>query len=155
MRKTEILPKDLWNDKKLKSINDFIKDHSEKQSKERQIRNKLLSIQYKLEDYIERDDIKESEMLNMLDFVKMYLKALQITKKDLAEYFGMKDSNLHMYLTGKRKLNSDLVLKISSFSHTKPEYWYRIQVKNDLLKLKEEEKTKDYEKYDYTKLISV
>ncbi|MEQ8240430.1 MAG: helix-turn-helix domain-containing protein [Cyclobacteriaceae bacterium] len=152
MKKTEILPNDLWNDKKLKNINKFIKDHSEKQSKERKIRNKLLSIEYRLEDYIERDDVEESEVLDILDFVKMYLKALQITKKELAEYFGMKDGNLHMYLTGKRKLNTDVVLKISSFSHTKPEYWYRVQVKNDLLKLKEE-KTKEYEKYDYKKLI--
>ncbi len=50
----EILPKDIWNDKKLYNVNDFIKKHSDNQSKERKIRNKLLSIQYKLEDYIEK-----------------------------------------------------------------------------------------------------
>lgn len=61
MKNIEILPKNIWNDEKLNKINEFVKKHSEKQSKERKIRNKLLSIQYKLEDYIER--------------VKMYLNS--------------------------------------------------------------------------------
>ncbi|MEB2778359.1 helix-turn-helix domain-containing protein [Algoriphagus sp. D3-2-R+10] len=100
------------------------------------------------------DDIKEDEMLDVLDFVKMYLKALDITKKELANYFGMKDSNLHKYLTGERKLNSEVVLKISFFSHTNPEYWFRIQLKNEILKLRSEKKY-NYEKYDYKNLISV
>lgn len=154
MKKTEILPTDIWNDKKINKINDIVKNHSENQSKEKKIRYKLLSIQYKLEEYIEKDDIKENEVLNILDFVKMYLKALDITKRDLAEYFGMRDSNLHKYLTGKRKLNSKVVLKISSFSHTEPEYWYRVQLKNEIVKLNKE-RTKDYEKYDYKKLLSI
>ncbi len=154
MKNKEILPKDIWNDKKISDVNEFIKKHSDNQSKEKKIRNKLLSIQYKLEDYIEKDDIKENEVLDILDFVKMYLKALDITKRDLAKYFGMRDSNLHKYLTGKRKLNPEVVLKISSFSRTKPEYWYRVQVKNEIVKLKRE-KTKDYEKYDYKKLLSI
>lgn len=154
MKKTEILPKDIWNDEKLNNVNEFIKNHSDNQSKERKIKNKLLSIQYKLEDYIEKDDIEENEVLDILDFVKMYLKALDITKLDLANYFEMRDSNLHKYLTGERKLNPEIVLKISSFSHTKPEYWYRVQVKNELVKLKKES-TKDYDKYDYKNLLSI
>lgn len=153
MNNTEILPKDIWSDDKLNRLNEFIKKQSVNQSKERKIRNKLLSIQYKLEDYIEKDEIKENEVLDILDFVKMYLKALDITKKDLAKYFGMRDSNLHKYLTGKRKLNPEVVLKISSFSRTKPEYWYRVQVKNEIVKLKKEDK-KEYDKYDYEGLLS-
>lgn len=154
MKKTEILPKEVWNNEKLNDINEFVKNHSDNQSKEKKIRNKFLSIQYKIEDYIENDDLKENEVLNILDFVKMYLKALDITKKDLAQYFGMGDSHLHKYLTGERKLNPEVVLKISSFFHTKPEYWYRIQVKNEIVKL-EKEKAKDYDKYDYKKILSI
>ncbi len=154
MNNKEILPEDIWNEKNLENINELIKNHSDKESKDRKIKNKLLSIQYKLEDYIEKEDIKENEILEILDFVKMYLKALNITKKDLANYFEMRDSNLHKYLTGQRKLNPEIVLKISSFSHTNPEYWYRVQVKNEIVRLKKE-KTKDYEKYDYKKLLSI
>lgn len=154
MKKTEILPTQIWNDDKINSINEIVKKHSENQSKEQKIRYKLLSIQYKLEEYIDKDDIQENEVLDILDFVKMYLKALDITKRDLARYFGMRDSNLHKYLTGKRKLNSEVVLKISSFSRTKPEYWYRVQLKNEIVKLNKE-RTKDYEKYDYKKLLAI
>jgi plasmid maintenance system antidote protein VapI len=154
MKKTEILPTQIWNDEKINSISEIVKKHSENQSKEQKIRYKLLSIQYKLEEYIEKDDIKENEVLDILDFVKMYLKALDITKRDLARYFGMRDSNLHKYLTGKRKLNSEVVLKISSFSRTEPEYWYRVQLKNEIVKLNKE-RTKDYEKYDYKKLLAI
>lgn len=154
MKTKEILPKDIWNEDKLYNVNHFINKHSENQSKDQKIKNKLLAIQYKLEDYIEDDTIKEDEVLDVLDFVKMYLKALDTTKNDLAKYFGMDGGNLHKYLTGKRKLNPEIVLKISSFTHTNPEHWYRIQVKNELVKLKRE-KIKAYEKYDYRNLLSV
>lgn len=154
MEIVEILPKDLWNDDKVNKINDFVKNHSDNQSKERKIKNKLLSIQYQIEDYIEKEDVKENEVLEILDFVKLYLKAFGITKKELANYFGMSDSNLHKYLTGQRKLNPEIVLKISSFSRTKPEYWYRVQVKNEIVKL-ENQDTREYDKYDYEKLLSI
>jgi plasmid maintenance system antidote protein VapI len=154
MKKTEILPKDIWNANKMERVNSFISNHSKNLSEDEKLNNKLLTIQYKLEDYIQKEDIEEDEMLEILDFVKMYLRALNITKKDLAHYFGMGDSNLHKYLTGQRKLNPNIVLKISSFSHTNPEDWYRVQVKNEIAKLKNE-KSKDYEKYDYKKLLSL
>jgi plasmid maintenance system antidote protein VapI len=153
MKKNEIQPQDIWNEEKLHEVVSFIKGHSETISNERKIRNKLLSIKYKIEDYIEKEDVKETGMLSLLDFVKMYLKIFDITKKDLAKYFEMEDSNLHKYLTGERKLNSEIVLKISSFSHTNPEYWYRIQLKNEIVKLRNEEMRK-YDKYDYRNLLS-
>jgi len=60
MKTTEIMPKDIWNDNKLETINDFIKIHADNQSPERKIKNKLLSIQYKLEDYINKEEVKEN-----------------------------------------------------------------------------------------------
>lgn len=152
MKRKEIKPEDIWNTDTMNRVNEFIKEHSEEQSKERKIRNQFLSIQYKIEEYIDKEDTKEDEILNILDFVKMYLDVLNITKKELAQYFEMEDSNLHKYLIGKRKLNAKVALKISSFSRTKPEYWFRIQIKNDLFKLNKEE-INDYEKYDYEKLL--
>ena len=108
-----------------------------------------------MEDYI-RNENESEEVLKVIDFVKMYLKTLDITQKKLANLFEMKDSNLHKYLVGERKLNSNLVLKLSHFSHTKPEYWIRIQVKNELMELRREKKNSDYySKYDYKNLIEV
>lgn len=154
MKAKEIQIEEIWNDKKKASIKEAILAHAATQSKERILTNRLLSIQYKLEDYIQNDG--DSEVLKILDFVKMYLKVLNLTKKELATYFEMRDSNLHKYLSGERKLNAKLVLKLSTFSHTKPEYWYRVEVKNELIELnKEKENVEYYKKYDYRNLVEI
>jgi antitoxin HigA-1 len=38
----------------------------------------------------------------------------------------MKDSNLNKYLSGERKLNTRVALKLIAFSHTKPEQWHKV-----------------------------
>ncbi len=154
MKNKEIQFAEIWNDKKKEGIKEFIASHSANQSKERVLTNRLLSIQYKLEDYIQNESESDDEVLKILDFVKMYLKALNLTKKKLATYFEMKDSNLQKYLSGERKLNAQVVLKLSAFSHTKPEYWYRVQVKNELIELKKENVV-NYQKYDYRNLVEI
>lgn len=154
MKAKEIQVKDIWNDKKRDNIRKAILSHSSSQSKEVILTNRLVAIQYKLEDYIQNED--DSEVLKILDFVKMYLKALSLTKKELANYFEMRDSNLHKYLSGERKLNAKLVLKLSTFSHTKPEQWYRVEVKNELIELKKEKANVDYyKKYDYRNFVEI
>lgn len=150
----ELEENQVWNDDKMNQINEYILSESKKQSTERKLRNELLSIKYQMQDYIEREPI-EKEM-RILDFVKLYLKLLHITQRDLASVFEMKDTNLYKYLKGERKLNIDLVFKLSSFSHTPPEFWYYIQTKNELYELrKEKEKLKEYEKYDYKNFVSL
>lgn len=155
MKNKEIQIEDIWNDEKKEGLKKAIASHSATQSKERILTNRLLSIQYKLEDYIQNES-EDVEVLKILDFVKMYLKALNLTKKELATYFEMRDSNLHKYLSGERKLNAKLVLKLSTFSHTKPEQWYRVQVKNELIELKKEkENVEYYKKFDYLNLVEI
>ncbi|MFT3793292.1 helix-turn-helix transcriptional regulator [Flavobacterium sp.] len=155
MARKEVKLEEVFNEKKKEGLKEFIATQSAKQSKERLLTNKLLAIQYKLEDYIRKED-EDKEMLKILDFVKMYLKVLNLTKRELASYFEMKDSNLHKYLSGERKLNAKVALKLSAFSHTKPEYWYRVQVKNELIELKKEEKNMaEYQKFDYRNLVAV
>lgn len=155
MKAKEIDVKDVFNDSKRQEIKDFIKGHSKKQSRERVLRNELLAIQYKIEDYIENESNAENAV-RILDFIKMYLKTLNITKKEFARFLEMQDSNLHKYLTGERKLNAEIALKLGSFTHTKPEYWYRIQVKNELMELnKEKRKAQSYNKYDFKNLVEM
>jgi plasmid maintenance system antidote protein VapI len=152
MKSREIQIAEIWNEDKRNSLKDFITIHSQKQSNEQKLRNELLAIQYKIEDYIESEDI--SDRLRVLDFVKLYLKTFNVTKKKLADLFEMKDSNLHKYLIGERKLNAKIVLKLSSFSNLNPEYWLRVEVKNELIEItKEKERSNDYQKYDYRNLL--
>ena len=153
MKKKEIEITEIWNDGKTNSLKDFIIINSQKQSKERKLRTELLAIQYQIEDYIETDTA--SERLRVLDFIKLYLKTFNVTQKRLAHLFEMKDSNLHKYLAGERKLNANIVLKLSSFSHLSPEYWLRVEVKNELIEItKQKERSKDYQKYDYRNLLA-
>ncbi len=154
MKNKEIQIDELWNSEKKDELKKFILAHAKVQSEERQLTNQLLAIQYRIEDYIQNDD-DNGEILKILDFVKMYLKTLNVSQKSLANLFEMKDSNLHKYLVGDRKLSNEMVLKLSSFSHTKPEYWYRIQVKNELIALKKEANIDYYKKFDYKNLIEV
>jgi len=148
----EIHVNHLWSDRKQEGLKDFILLHSKKQSDERKLRNELLSIQFQIEDYITSNNYNTK--LKILDFIKMYLKTLNVTQKKLADLFEMKDSNLHKYLIGERKLNANIVLKLSSFSHTTPEHWLRVQVKNELIEIsKERENTGKYQKYDYRNLL--
>ena len=154
MNNKEIQIDELWNSEKKDELKRFILTHSKVQSEERQLANQLLAIQYRIEDYIQNDD-DNGEVLKILDFVKMYLKTLNVSQKSLANLFEMKGSNLHKYLVGERKLSNEMVLKLSSLSHTKPEYWYRIQVKNELLALKKEANIDYYKKFDYKNLIEV
>ena len=117
----------IWDKEKMNSLREFILLESKKQSPERRLRNELLSIKYQIEDYIQNDVI-EKEM-KIVDFVRLYLRLLKISQKQLASAFEMRDTNLYKYLIGERKLNPDLVLKLSSFSHTPPELWYYVQTK--------------------------
>ena len=50
--KKEINPEDIWNKEKIEKLTNYIKTESKKQSIFRKIRNKYLSIKYKIEDYI-------------------------------------------------------------------------------------------------------
>jgi antitoxin HigA-1 len=153
MKNKEIQISDIWNDDKRVSLKEFITTHSEKQSEEQKIKNELLAIQFKIEDYISSENV--SSKVRILDFMKLYLKTLNVSQKRLAELFEMKDSNLHKYLVGERKLNTDIVLKLSSFSNLNPEYWLRVEVKNELFEInKEKDQNKYFEKYNYRNLLT-
>lgn len=153
MKHTEIQLSEIWNDEKENGVTDFIINHSQKQLVERKLRNEMLAIQFLIEDYINTERV--TNKFRILDFVKMYLKIFNVTQKKLADLFEMKDSNLHKYLIGERKLNTNIVLKLSAFSNLTPEYWLRIEVKNELIEIiKEKEKNINYNKYHFSHLLA-
>lgn len=112
-----------------------------------------------LEDYANNPDPQPE--LRILDFVKMYLEVLNISKRSLAQYFEMQDGNLHKYLSWDRKLNAEIAMKLSSFSHTQPEQWFAIQIKNELSALRRDKKatekfkTEKFKKYGYENLVDI
>lgn len=61
----EISVQDIWNEDKSNKLKDFILQESKKQSQERRIRNEILSIKYKIEDYIENEEIEKEMKMNI------------------------------------------------------------------------------------------
>jgi len=148
----EIEAESIWNIDSRRDLKAFIAEHSKIQTAERKFRNSMLSIQYEIEDYI-GGEITHSKLLP-LDFIKKYLKLMKLSQKKFAEFIEIENSNLHKYLTGERKLNSNLVVKISTFTHTKPAHWLGIENRNELNEIEKEwNNKKKYKKYDFTTLV--
>lgn len=130
MKKGEVNAEQVWDDTHIETVKKAIRGAAKEQSDKRKLRNQLLSIQYAMEDYVRAYNTESSsEAYSVLDFVKMYLKVLDLRQKALADAFGMEPANLRKYLTGKRSLNDDLVLKLSGFTHTKPHLWVKVETK--------------------------
>ena len=148
----EINENEVFNKDNLNKIREYINEKSKEQSAAEKIELEILAIKFKMEDYINESSSKKE--MQIFDFVKLYLKTLNIRQKKLATVFEMQDSNLYKYLKGERKLNVDIVFKLSSFSNTQPELWYYIQTRNELnAVLKEKGKLYSYKKYSYKNLV--
>jgi antitoxin HigA-1 len=148
----EITADEIWNEEKMKKIAAVISVEARKRTPEQRLKTEIVAIKYRMYTYLDNEHIKEK--MQILDFVKMYLKVLNMTQKEFASKIGMEEPNLHKYFTGERKLNKDIVMKLGAFSHTRPALWFSIQSKNDLLEIEKSEIRK-YRKYDYEKLSTL
>ena len=154
--KVEFGPNDghKWNIEKLAETGGIAKEIAGQRTSEMKLKNRMLSISYRMEEYFQNQSIKEDEVMNLDHWLKDYLKVLNLTQKKFAELIENKDGNLKKYLIGERRFSTDLAMKFGHFFHTKPDLWLNIQIKNDVLLLKKEKETSaKYEKYDYEKVI--
>lgn len=140
------------------ALTEFMRAENAKRTPERLFENQMLGIKYTIELYVndllmDADGDGSNDYISLHDFVKQYLKLLNISQKQLAELFEMKDSNLHKYLTGERKLNTDIAFKLASFTKTTPEHWLRLEIRNELKKLGAE-KAAEFEKYGYEHVVN-
>jgi plasmid maintenance system antidote protein VapI len=143
-----------WSREKLAETDEIAREIASKRSPEMKLKNRMLSIRYRMEEYLQNQAIDENELLNLDSWLKDYLKVLNLTQKKFAEIIESKDGNLKKYLIGKRKFSTDLAMKFGHFFHTAPDLWLNIQIKNDVLLLKKEKETAvKYEKYDYEKVL--
>ena len=149
----EIHPSEIWNKDKSDFLGNFIEKQSSQQSPERLIQNKMLAIQYQIEDYLESNP--SDEIKSIAYFVKLYIKAFNVSQSKVAKFFQMQESNFCKYINGERKLNSSFIIKISELTQTNPEYWLRIEAKNKLWEIQKEKKEKKHEEYTLSRLLSI
>jgi plasmid maintenance system antidote protein VapI len=130
--------------------------HNSNRSPERLRRNAMLAVQYRMEHYVNDDQITYENTYAIEDFVKDFLKVLGINKGRFAGYIEIDGSNLNKYYRNDRRFNTELALKFAYFFHTPPDLWLKVRIKNELLQLqKEKEAAEKYRKYDYEKLLQI
>ena len=109
----------------------------------------LLTLKYQMEDYLKA---QKSEEIPVGQFLKIFLKTLNIQQKKFAEYLGLKPSNLSKLISGERSINYDLALKFGSLFDHSPMLWIEIQAKNELNRLLNAEHKK-YSIYSLNDLV--
>ncbi len=130
--------------------------HNSKRSPGRLRRNAMLAVQYRMEHYVNDDQVTYERIYAIEDFVKDFLKVLGINKGTFAGYIEMDGSNLKKYYRSERRFNIELALKFAHFFHTPADLWLKVQIKNELLQLQKEKETEDkYRKYDYEKVLQI
>jgi len=137
------------NSKEFKALQKIITAKSKKQSNKRLLENKLLSLRFQMESYLDK---KDKSIIEVGWFLKEFLKELNIKNKTFAEYIGLQDSNLSALFAGKRKINTDLALKLGKIFRVNPTLWIHIQSKNEITRLEKENK-KEYQRYNIDDLL--
>lgn len=144
-----------WSNKDRLLIEEHAKMVHSKRSAERILKNRLLAVLYRMEEYLNDESIEIDEISPVEAFVNDFCAVLGLGKKEFAGYLDLDISNLNKYLKGQRGFSSDLAMKLSRFFHTPVDIWLKIQLKNDLILLHAAEKVNKYEKYDYTQQLKM
>lgn len=143
------------NEKDKRLIEEHAKGRGNNRSPERLIRNQMLSVLYRLEEYLQQENLHAREIYTIEYFVVEFCKVLGLNKSQFAFHLDTDISNLNKYLKGQRAFNTELAMKFSRFFHTPVDIWLKVQLKNDLIALHEEEKGHKYDKYDYKKVLKM
>lgn len=137
------------NAKDFKALQKSIQEKAAKQTEKQILENKLLSLRFQMESYLEKET---PETIQAGWFLKKFLNQLGIKKKSFAQYLGIQESNLSALFTGKRKINIDLAIKLGAIFRVDPILWINIQTKNELFGLKQA-KMKAYQKFTLKDLL--
>lgn len=137
------------NSKEFKELQRIINERAGKLTKKQIQENKLLSLRFQMQTYL---DSYDKTIVEVGWFLKEFLQQLDIKKKSFAEYLGLQESNLSSLFKGKRKINIDLAIKLGTIFRVDPVLWIHIQSKNELIRLHQENK-KEYQKYSLNDLL--
>lgn len=144
-----------WTAEKLAEADSIASHIASKRSDEQKLRNLVRSVRYRMEAYLQNQNISIEDIIMLDTWLKEYLKVLGLPQKRFAEIIESKDKNLRKYLIGERRFSTDLAMKFGNFFHTSPDLWLRVQIKNELLLLQNEKETEEkYNKYDYEKILN-
>lgn len=145
-----------WSDEKTAKITALAKLHHSQRSPELILKNAMSAVRYRMEAYVQDENITLDKAYMIEDFVSDFLKILGLKKGQFAKHIDIDDSNLNKYYKSDRRFNTVLALKFAHFFHTSADIWLKVQLKNELLELQREKEAEEkYNKYDYEKVLQL
>ena len=126
------------NSKDFKHLKDMIKSMSNNYNEEQRIENEFLSIRFQKESYITEEIVSYTTAGRIIE---RNLEVNKIKKKDFASYIGYDDTNLNAVIKGRRKINTEMAIKLGKIFSVNPSIWLHLESKNELQKTLDEKKT--------------
>lgn len=123
----------------------------DKRSKEDKIDDILTGFRFSLEDYAETENPKK--IIELGDFLYELLDRLKVRKGAFAEYIEISPRNINKYFNGERKFTMEHLLKLEKLFNVHAETLLEIQVKNELIQMKQAHKG-EYDKYKLEDLLT-
>ncbi|MDG5800661.1 addiction module antidote protein, HigA family [Marinilabiliaceae bacterium ANBcel2] len=142
-------PMDIGTDE-FKDFQAILLNKTKSRSEAQQREIELLSIKFQMQDYLESE---ETELKLPGDFLKKYLKTLDIPQKKFAHYIELNPSNLNKLIKGERPINYELAIIFGKIFNNDPMLWIEIQAKNELKKIRNT-KTRRFKNYSLKDLMT-
>ena len=140
-----------WTKKEYNAIKTIINSKYAAQSIEEKIENQLISIKLRMQSYSSEESSQAPTSTG--DFLKAIIKATGKKNKIFAKYIDLEESNLSSIISGRRKININLALKLEQIFGVNPSWWFEIQLKNEFLDLKKQKKKLNGKKYSLKGLL--
>lgn len=121
------------NSSDYKGLQEAILEHAHKQTPQEKIRYKLASLRFQMERYLAEQ--YPGRIIDAGEFLKKHIDAIGIKNKEFANFIDLEESNLSAILNGRRKINTELGLKLGQVFDTDPNLWFQIQTRNELLRM--------------------
>lgn len=116
----------------VREIQGILEEDIKKLSPDQKRKIELRALRFQMEDYLHQNN---PTLVSVGEFLRKYLKSLEIKQNRFAEYVGMKPSNLSKLLNGERPINSEMALILGKLFDHDALLWLEIQSKNELIQL--------------------
>lgn len=120
-------------------------------SQEDKIKDILLGFRFSLFHYLETENPKE--IIQLGEFLYKLLDQIKVRKGAFAEYIGISSQNINKYFNGDRKFAIEHLLKLEKLFDVPAETLLEIQLKNELIQMKQSHKG-EYDNYKLEDLLT-
>lgn len=122
-----------------------------KRSREDKIDDILTGFRFSLRNYAETEN--PEKIIQLGEFLYELLNEIKIKKGAFAEYIDISPQNINKYFNGDRKFAIEHLLKFEKLFDVHAEILLEIQLKNELIQIKQSHKG-EYDKYKLEDLLT-